>query len=314
MSSTMRLDGTVSSPAAGGWTGARVARPVLDLARSTAFYRDLLGLPTHGGFEDHDGYDGVFFGLPGGGELEITTGPVQPEPGTDDDLLVLYVRTTGEVRAIGANLAAAGAPAVQSANPYWNRFGQTFLDPDGYRIVVAQVTPVLAPPDRNAGHDDSPTVEIGWHVGPREELRPLFELAEDSPSRLDQYLREGNVLVATRGSTVIGHLQLAPTGRTGEIELKNMAVLPAQQGSGVGRALVVSAIGQSAAQGWAHMVVGTAAADVGNLRFYQRVGFRLLSVDRDAFTPATGYPDAIMIDGIPLLDRVWLSKDLHDSA
>ena len=54
------------------------------------------------------------------------------------------------------------------------------------------------------------------------------------------------------------------------------------------------------------MVVATAAADTGNLRFYQRLGFRFLSVERDAFTAATGYPDAIVIDGIPLLDRVWL--------
>jgi hypothetical protein len=52
------------------------------------------------------------------------------------------------------------------------------------------------------------------------------------------------------------------------------------------------------------------AADVGILRFYQRLGFRLLSIERDAFTPATGYPDAIVIDGIPLRDRVWLSQDL----
>ena len=58
------------------------------------------------------------------------------------------------------------------------------------------------------------------------------------------------------------------------------------------------------------MVVSTAAADTGNLRFYQRVGFRLLAVDRDAFTPATGYPDPIVIDGIRLLDRVWLSRDI----
>jgi len=58
------------------------------------------------------------------------------------------------------------------------------------------------------------------------------------------------------------------------------------------------------------MVVGTAAADIGNLRFYQRTGFRLLAIDRDAFTAATGYPDAIVIDGIPLLDRVWLALDL----
>ena len=83
------------------WTAVRVARPARDLARSTRFYRDLVGLPVLGGFEGHDGYDGVFFGLPGGGELEVTTG------------------------------------RIESANPYWNRWGQTFLDPDGYRLVVA---------------------------------------------------------------------------------------------------------------------------------------------------------------------------------
>ena len=58
------------------------------------------------------------------------------------------------------------------------------------------------------------------------------------------------------------------------------------------------------------MRVATAAASTGNLRFYQRTGFRILSVDRDAFTPETGYPDPIEIDGIPLRDAVWLARDL----
>jgi len=71
------------------WTGTQVTRPARDLARSTALYRDLLGLSSPGGFEDHDGDDGVFFTLPGGGELELTAGPVEPGAGTDDDLLVL---------------------------------------------------------------------------------------------------------------------------------------------------------------------------------------------------------------------------------
>jgi YycE-like protein len=38
-------------------------------------------------------------------------------------------------------------------------------------------------------------------------------------------------------------------------------------------------------------------------------GFRLLRVERDAFTPEAGYPAEIEIDGIPLRDRVWLSLD-----
>ena len=56
------------------------------------------------------------------------------------------------------------------------------------------------------------------------------------------------------------------------------------------------------------MIVATAAADIGNLRFYQRCGFRFTAVERDAFGPATGYPEPIVIDGIPLRDRVWLAR------
>ena len=154
------------------------------------------------------------------------------------------------------------------------------------------------------------TVEIDWHAGPRAELRPLFELAEDSKAQLDQYLELGQVLVAVGGAAVVGHLQLVPTTRDGEIELKNMAVVPEQRGTGIGRALVASALRASAEEGRSRMLVATGAADVGNLRFYQRVGFRLLSVERDAFTSATGYPNPSVIDGILLLDRVWLSQDL----
>jgi len=101
------------------WTGTRVAHPARDLARSTAYYRDLLGLHLLGGFEDHDGYDGIFLALPGAGELELTAGPVAPAAGTGEDLLILYLDTLDEVRAIAAELIAAGVPTVDSPNPYW---------------------------------------------------------------------------------------------------------------------------------------------------------------------------------------------------
>jgi hypothetical protein len=61
--------------------------------------------------------------------------------------------------------------------------------------------------------------------------------------------------------------------------------------------------------GHLQLVETAAAADIGNLRFYQRCGFRFEAVERDAFIPATGYPDPIEIEGIPLLDRVWLSRE-----
>ena len=123
------------------WIAVRVARPARDLTRSTRFYRDLIGLPLLGGFENNDGYNGVFFALPGGAELELTAGPAQPALSTDEDLLVLYVQTRGEAEAIGARLTAAGVTGIPNRNPYWNRSGLTFPDPDGYRIVIAVATP-----------------------------------------------------------------------------------------------------------------------------------------------------------------------------
>ena len=122
-------------------TAVRVARPAQDLTRSVRFYRDLIGLPPLGGFENHDGYNGVFFALPGGAELELTAGPARPAPSTDEDLLVLYVETWAEVTAMGARLTAAGVTKIPNRNPYWNRSGLTFLDPDGYRLVIAAATP-----------------------------------------------------------------------------------------------------------------------------------------------------------------------------
>jgi GNAT superfamily N-acetyltransferase len=175
------------------------------------------------------------------------------------------------------------------------------LDPDGYRVVIAYRAAGAAEPER-----------IEWHDGDRAELRALFELAEDSAAQLADYFDQGRVLVARRGDTIIGHLQLVPTDADGDIELKNMAVRPAHQGTGVGRALVTEAVRRAQRDGYGRMTVATAAADTGNIRFYQRAGFRMCSVEPDAFTPETGYPDPILIDGIELRDRVWFARSLRD--
>ena len=148
-------------------------------------------------------------------------------------------------------------------------------------------------------------VTITWHAGDRAQLRSLFELADDSPQQLDAYIDQGRVLVAVDDEAVVGHLQLI------EDELRSMAVVEDRQGEGIGRALIARAVEESRGAGVRTLRVATAAADIGNLRFYQRLGFRMLRVERDAFTPATGYPDDLDVDGIfPLRDRIWLTRDL----
>jgi GNAT superfamily N-acetyltransferase len=153
-------------------------------------------------------------------------------------------------------------------------------------------------------------VRIEAYGGPRASLRSLFELAEDSAAELDSYIDDGRVLVATSAGEIIGHLQLTGTSDPRQVEIKNMAVREDRQGQGVGRRLIQAAVDLAAAGAVTTIVVATAAADIGNLRFYQRQGFRMRSVERDAFTPATGYPPGILIEGIELRDRVWLDRQL----
>ncbi|MFD1052358.1 GNAT family N-acetyltransferase, partial [Kibdelosporangium lantanae] len=85
-------------------------------------------------------------------------------------------------------------------------------------------------------------VRVRPYTGDRDALRPLFELAEDSPAQLDGYLHTGRILVAHNGPDVIGHLQLVDAEQPGVVELKNMAVRADVQGLGVGALLVRTAV------------------------------------------------------------------------
>jgi ribosomal protein S18 acetylase RimI-like enzyme len=178
-------------------------------------------------------------------------------------------------------------------------------DPD---VVVVPWSEWVARP-RDAG-ERSEEVRIERHDGSRDALRALFAMAEDSPTELDSYIDAGEVLVAVAGDRIVGHLQLVEAAGSGRGEIKNMAVEPTYRRRGIGRHLLQAAADVARAQDRSLLVVATAAADVDNLRFYQLAGFRLRSVERDAFSPATGYPPATVIDGIELRDRVWLDLGL----
>jgi GNAT superfamily N-acetyltransferase len=157
-------------------------------------------------------------------------------------------------------------------------------------------------------------VHIELHTGARSDLRALFEEAEDSTPEVDSYIDTGEVLVATTQARVVGHLQLIGNPGAHETEIKNMAVETAYRGRGIGRMLLEAAIDLSRARGDSILTVATAAADVGNLRFYQLAGFRMRGVERDAFTANNGYPAGLMVNGVPLRDRVWLDLQLDPAG
>jgi len=129
----------VEQPANLSHAHLRVARPTSSLPSLIRFYRDGLGFEVLYEFHDHQGFDGVMLGHPSAPwHLEFTS-HVNHDPGrvpSQDHLLVFYLPDREEWQAAVDRLHSSGYPSVPPFNPYWLENGQTFEDPDGYRIVL----------------------------------------------------------------------------------------------------------------------------------------------------------------------------------
>lgn len=128
---------------ADGQSHIRIARPSRDLAAAEHFWCAGLGLSVvyraEGG--DRPGeHDLLMVGWPDASwHLELVheaAHPVEPRP-TEEDLLVIYLdeAVPGE---LVARLTQHGGTRVASPNPYWNEWGVTIEDPDGYRLVLCR--------------------------------------------------------------------------------------------------------------------------------------------------------------------------------
>src|SRR4051812_10886422 len=117
----------------------RIARPTDNLPAVLAFYRDALGFELLFQFEGHDGFDGAMLGHKGAGyHLEFThkDGHHVGRAPSEDHLLIFYLPDSQEWSRAVARLEALGHKPVKSFNPYWDKKGKTFADPDGYRVVL----------------------------------------------------------------------------------------------------------------------------------------------------------------------------------
>jgi hypothetical protein len=117
----------------------RIARPTDRLAEIAAMYRSGLNLTELGRFHGHDGYDGVMLGRPDcQWHLEFTTHETVPALGrpSPEHLLVFYLPDRLEWESACTRMEAAGFRRVTAENPYWNRLGRTYADPDGYHVVL----------------------------------------------------------------------------------------------------------------------------------------------------------------------------------
>ncbi|MDA3626105.1 VOC family protein [Saccharopolyspora sp. WRP15-2] len=117
----------------------RLARPCSDLAAAERFYVAGLGLNVLYRVNASPGeHDLIMLGWPEASwHLELVGGAnqqVAPKP-TTEDLLVLYLDSPIDDSLI-ARLENAGGKRV-AQNDYWDRWGVTVADPDGYRVVLS---------------------------------------------------------------------------------------------------------------------------------------------------------------------------------
>ena len=122
----------------------RIARPSHDLRASERFWVTGLGLEVL--FRVGESAEGdhalVMVGWPGAAwHLELVHDPddLTPAAPTEEDLLVLYLGGEVDEDLIGG-LAGAGGARVAARNPYWDQWGVTIADPDGYRLVLSTLS------------------------------------------------------------------------------------------------------------------------------------------------------------------------------
>ncbi|MDJ0951427.1 MAG: N-acetyltransferase [Alphaproteobacteria bacterium] len=114
-------------------------------------------------------------------------------------------------------------------------------------------------------------------------VRAVVRAAFGQPAEtdlVDALRRDGDAviaLVAVCDGAIVGHIMLSRmTAPVRALGLAPVAVLPDQQGQGIGSRLIRESLNRAAAQGWAAVFV------VGEPGYYARFGFRADLADRFA--------------------------------
>ncbi len=131
----------------------------------------------------------------------------------------------------------------------------------------------------------------------------LLLLADPSRAAINAYINDAIVLGNNHDGSVDGVVVISHLSDQAW-EIKNVAVAPSSQGKGIGKALLRTALEACASQGARQVWIGTGNSSIDQLALYQKIGFRMVNVDRGFFERT--YDEEIMENGIRCRDMIRL--------
>jgi GNAT superfamily N-acetyltransferase len=132
---------------------------------------------------------------------------------------------------------------------------------------------------------------------------------EDSEPQLRSYYQTGE-LSAYRDDTghTLGIVLVLPKAIE-EVELSAVVIDAPVQGQGIGQQMVKAVLARLLRGGVRRAIAGTGSCGIGQLAFYQRLGFRLWLIERDFFSVEHGHRSGITENAF--LSGIWSGMDLE---
>lgn len=141
----------------------------------------------------------------------------------------------------------------------------------------------------------------------------LLLLADEQENMIERYLSKGTMYVL-EDNGVKGECVVTDEGG-GVLEIKNIAVEPAYQGKGYGRALIefieTKYKEKRYREKFSVLQVGTGDSPL-TVLFYEKCGFTRSHSIRNFFTDNYDHP--IYEGGVQLVDMIYLRKNLNKNA
>jgi ribosomal protein S18 acetylase RimI-like enzyme len=136
----------------------------------------------------------------------------------------------------------------------------------------------------------------------------LLLLADPSIDKIKEYLIDSNIYSASIKDETIGIIVIKEIDKFKK-EILNVAVREEHQNKGIGKKLINFVLNLEKSNGTKVIEIGTGNSSINQLILYQKIGFRISSIDRDFFS--RNYQEVIVENGIICQDMIRLSIELE---